>query len=215
MTWQPIRDAAAQGKASMATWKRRVAGGWPSYLEADDQGGPGVRMVWVGSIPTELLGDEVAKLRGMIETLVERVVGLEEATTTRRAQPRSPRQHRSLPRPAAASSTPDRGGATGRAEVRAANTAAPVRPVSGPTHASADSRSKRRSPAAAISEAEVEAILAHVEAHSMGEKAIQRKLGIASNFVYLAKRGKKRTAKALPAWEKLRGFLSQPAKRAA
>lgn len=51
MHWKPIREAAEEGP-SLATWKRRVSSGeWPSYLEVDPAGGPGVRMVWTGPLP--------------------------------------------------------------------------------------------------------------------------------------------------------------------
>lgn len=70
MPWKSIREAAAAGDASLATWKRRVASGaWPSYVAPDEQGGPGVRMVWVGQLPAELLADEVARLRALVEGL--------------------------------------------------------------------------------------------------------------------------------------------------
>jgi hypothetical protein len=67
MSWLPIREAA-QGKTSMATWKRRVASGrWPTYIEHES----GVRMVWVAKTPPELQADELVRLREAVERLGE------------------------------------------------------------------------------------------------------------------------------------------------
>lgn len=71
MHWKPIREAAEEGP-SLATWKRRVASGdWPSYLAPDEDGGSGVRMVWVGPIPdpAELVAEELRQLRQELAAL--------------------------------------------------------------------------------------------------------------------------------------------------
>lgn len=102
MTWLPIREAAAQGRTSRATWKRRVAGGWPSYLEADGQGGPGLRMVWVAKLPPELLGDEVVRLRELVEEIMSRQTSAPPALTevlSPRPIPKRPAQPPPGPRP--------------------------------------------------------------------------------------------------------------------
>ena len=72
MSWATIREACEHFGVSRRTLEGRVARAEvPSYLEPDDAGGPGVRMVWVGPIPdpAELVAEELRQLRQELAAL--------------------------------------------------------------------------------------------------------------------------------------------------
>ena len=189
MSWSTLEEAATAAGCSRRTLERRVAAGEvPSCAEE------GRRLVWLGPVldpvvialeqqgqMIETLMSEVRALRGQLERVSADPTA--DMTSNARTSNASPRVMRSTP--------PER---------RAGSPVAPRSP-SGST--------RRSTPAAVMDETEIEALIAAVDAHELGQKQILRLAGCPNNLIVRGRRGELRTARAHASWERLRVFLER------
>jgi hypothetical protein len=197
MGWKTLTEAAKAGP-SLATWERRIERDRvPHYLDAVT----GRRLVWIdatsGQRSTEPdlgeLRQTVTELRALIADLRSerasasdraKVVPVPRATTPRRVPPR----RRAPP-----------------IRLRTPRLQVPARPE--PLDGLA-----RKLPAT-FSELEVARIMRLRATCDLGDKALQRAAGLASNWFWKVKTGQCRSVLAAPGWSRLEGFLSAAPRR--
>lgn len=194
MGWKTLDEIATAGPARTSLERRVEGDRIAHYLDATT----GRRMVWLGGSeapPPRDLGEfrqTVAELRSLISDL--------RSSHGPRSEQAAPGAARKIPqrRPA----PPIRP----RSPRQAPILKAPIVPA--PT---------RKAPAA-ISEAEVARIMASRSRCPLGDKALQRAAGLASNWFWKVKRGQCRSVLAAVGWSRLETFLnsqSQSVRRAA
>jgi hypothetical protein len=196
MGWKTLDEIAKAGPMRTSLERRVEDDRVAHYLDAST----GRRMVWLGASeappPRELgeLRETVAELRALIGDLRStRAVAPKRAAT---------------------------GAVSGRTIPRR-RAAPPIRPRparQAPILKAPIAQTPTRKAPAAISEAEIARIMEARARCPLGDKALQRAAGLASNWFWKVKRGQCRSVLAVVGWSRLEDFLgSQPqsARRAA
>jgi len=188
MGWKTLDEIAKAGPARTSLERRVEDDRIPHYLDAST----GRRMVWLGAAETPPPRD-LGELRQTVAELRALIGDLRSGNGLGRA--------RHTPPVAADRDVPKRRPAPPIRRRAPLKIRAPQAPMP---------QASRRA-AAAISEAEI-ARLMEARAHCpLGDKALQRAAGLASNWFWKVKRGQCRSALAVVGWNRLDAFLSSQA----
>lgn len=190
MGWKTLDEIAEAGPMRTALERRVEDDRVAHYLDSTT----GRRMVWLGATSKASPPRELGELRQTVAELREMIGDLRSSERLRSKREASARK---LPK---------------------RRPAPPIRPRRAPILKAPIPQAPARKAPAAISEVEVARIMEARAGCTLGDKALQRAAGLASNWFWKVKRGQCRSALAVDGWTRLEAFLAgqtQSVRRAA